>query len=198
MANQIIDLRKNARSNGNEEVDLLSDDPETELNDDEEASGTTQKSGNRDGLLEWYAPEYEQRKYSNRWFLIAGGIGLFMVILGILSKSYFFVALVVLAFVVMVMYAKRPPRKIYFAVSDQGAQIGKRVYPSSELKSFWIFKRPGSSELSIETKRAMSPFILLPLGDTDPEEVRGILSSFLSEEEHQEPYSDIFARRLGF
>lgn len=193
MTNQIIDLRKNA-SSADEEADLSSDDLGKEVEDDGETSDVQHKAG----LLEWYAPEYEEKQYSDRWFMIAGGIGLAMVILGILSKSYFFVALVVLAFVVMVMYAKRPPRKIYFAVSGRGVQVGKKVYQASELKSFWFFKRPGYQELSVETKRTVSPFILLPLGDTDPEEVREILLGFLPEEEHQESYSDIFARRLGF
>ena len=131
--------------------------------------------------------------------MIAGGIGLAMVILGIFAKSWFFVALVVLAFAVMVMYSKRSPREIYFAVSTQGVQIGKRVYPAKELKSFWVFERPaGLSELSVETRQTISPFILMPLGDTSPDEIRETLSSFLPEEEHQESYSDIFARRLGF
>ena len=42
------------------------------------------------------------------------------------------------------------------------------------------------------------PYIIIPLGDADPETVRNFLLEYLNEEEHSEPLSHKLMEYLGF
>ena len=144
--------------------------------------------------LAWTAPEYEEHERSRRWFFALGGVALFFVLFGILTKSYFFIALTVLASVVILMYVKRTPKEISFAVTINGVHAGRKYYSFSELTSFHIFDH--ASELSLETKKHFGQFIRLPLGEADAGEVAGFLIDFLPRKEHQRFLSDEIARRI--
>lgn len=148
-------------------------------------------------LLSWSAPEYEQYQYKPAWFVLLGGAALVLVILGILSRNYFFIAFIVLASAVLFMYAKRAPRTIEVEITGSGVKIGKTVYPFTELKSFWIFNLPGAKELSLDTKKAFSASVRAPLGDMVPEKVKRVMAQLLPEEEHQVLMTDQIARKLG-
>ena len=148
-------------------------------------------------LIEWSALEYEKREPSVGWFLFTGGIALALVLLGILTRNYFFIALVSLAFFTLIMYIKRGPRRLEGAITQDGVYIGKRGYEFPQLKSFWIFNKPELCELSLETNITFSPFVRVPLKNTEIERLRAVLSKFLPEEEHKEFISDQLARSLG-
>lgn len=150
-----------------------------------------------DVLLEWSALEYEKRELGVGRLLLAGSIALTLVLLGIITQNYFFIAFMVLAFFTLIMYLKKEPRELEIAITPNGVYIGKRGYEFSKLKSFWIFNRPELRELSLETNITFSPFVRVPLENTDVEKLRTVLSKFLPEEEHKEFISDQIARRLG-
>lgn len=149
------------------------------------------------GLLEWTAYEYAYREHGPAWFLTAGGAATLLIVIGILAKSYFFIAFVALAFVVIMLYAKRKPQKISFVLTKEGVKAGRKFYNFSDLKSFWIFEKSGAKELSLETSKTLAPFVRLPLGDTDPKKIRKILNGSLPEKEHKELVSDQIAKNLG-
>lgn len=141
-------------------------------------------------IFSWTAYEYILQKHGPYWFLITGGVATLLVILGIFTKSYFFIALVVLAFLVMVLYAKRAPAEIYFSVMPKGIGVGKKFYEFSEFKSFWVFERDGERELSLEMIKRFNPFMRLPLGEIGASKIKAVLSRFLPEAEHKELFSD--------
>ena len=148
--------------------------------------------------IEWRALEHEDRERGPYWFLGPGVAALAFVIFGIFAHSYFFIAFVVLAYIVLLMYTRRPPREIDFRVAGDGVHIGAKHYPFAELKSFWIFDAHDHKELSIETGHLLTPYLRIPLGDMDPDRVGHMISRYLPEEEHKEFISDQIARGLGF
>jgi hypothetical protein len=149
--------------------------------------------------LSWLAFEHEYRPRSQFWFIGVGGIAVVLIILGVLTRSYFFVAFVALAFPFLVFFAKRPPREFEFAVFREGIEAGGKFHPLSDVESFWIFDYGGGRrEISLEMKRGIWAFLRFPLGDTDPSKVRLILRSLLPEKEHEVSMTDAVARLLGF
>ena len=94
------------------------------------------------------------------------------------------------------MYQKRAPREISCSITEQGVHLGSRLSPFSEFKSFWIFDTPGMRELSLETKKALRPYLRIPLGTTQKAELQETLQKFLPEAEHQESMIDRIARAL--
>jgi len=149
-------------------------------------------------LLSWSAPEYEHRARHPHWWLWPGGGALAFVLLGILIHSYFFVAFVVLAFIVVLMYGRRAPRTMDFSVTREGMMVGRGLHRFTDIKSFWIFDAAEPYELSLEIDRITAPYLRLPLGELHPNKIRAVLSDFLPEEQHKEFMSDHFARALGF
>lgn len=152
----------------------------------------------RNALVSWSAYEYEKRERSTGWYVGAGIIASALVALGILSQNYFFIAFVALAFVMLVVYTKRPPRELEIEIFPEGIRAGKRLYEFSQIVSFWIFEKPDFKDLSLETKQTLQPYLRLPLGDADPEEIRKILSARIPEKEHADTFIDQLARVLGF
>ena len=149
--------------------------------------------------LQWSALEYEKKNRSTSWFIGTGAIAAALVIFGIISKSYFFILFVALAYAVFMMYEKKTPAEFDFSISGEGITAGSKFHAFPELKSFWIFSKRGgeeSAELSLEADKTLSPYIRLPLKNIDPERVRGFLLNYLSEKEHQEFMTDHIERSL--
>lgn len=172
--------------------------PELEAPKPEEflSSETQEIFVDNDSILSWTASEFEARERGQNWYLVTGGLALVLVLFGIISKSYFFSLFAGLAFLVMIMYERKNPREIQVAVTEEGVRVGKKLWPFKELKSFWIYEK--HRELSLETGKPLKPFVLLPLGKTDYNNVREVLHKFIREEEHHEELSDQIARSLGF
>lgn len=152
----------------------------------------------KDSFIEWSALEYTQRELGPNWFLLPGGIALVLIVISILARNYSFLGLIIIASILFFIYMKRPPRNIAVAIRRTGITIGSTTYAFSELKSFWIFDRGDDTELSLETHKALTPFIQIPLAATNPETVREILLQFLPEREHEESMTDAIARKIGF
>lgn len=147
--------------------------------------------------IEWSALEFEARERGPNWFLFPGVAALALLIFAIFTKSYFFAAFIVLALIVLLAYIKRGPQQISCAIDGEGVRTGETMYPFLNIKSFWIFERGGTNELSLEVKSVLSPFLHLPLGGINPEKIRGLLLQFIPEEEHKELATDQIARSLG-
>jgi len=97
------------------------------------------------------------------------------------------------------LYGARPPRIISFSLSVEGVRIENRVYPYESLKSFWIFYHPPQiKELSVESQKMIVPQIKIPLGDTNPAEIRAYLQQFIPERQQEESLIDTAMRFLKF
>lgn len=180
MGDKIIDLRNKNEESAQPQQQTLT-------------SGRGEKTKD---LITWSALEYEFRARSGNWWLGPGVIALLFILFGILTRNYFFIAFVTIAYAVFIMYARRPPREISCALTQEGVRAGGKFYPFTELKSFWIFETSGSAELSLETSKTLSPYVRLPLGNVNPGAVRHALRKFIPEEEHKEFFSDQLARKI--
>ena len=79
----------------------------------------------------------------------------------------------------------RLPRRWYL-----GAFISSRSVP------FLLENIPKHDLTSV--KKVIAPFMILPLGDSDPEDAREYLAAYLTETEHHEPLSKKVMEFLGF
>lgn len=90
------------------------------------------------------------------------------------------------------------PRKMTFAIEKRGVKVGDHLYPFKELESFWIdYEPPHKKELLLKLKRKIIKHIRIPLGETDPKQIRDIFKKILKEEEYEETFTDIITEKLG-
>lgn len=150
-------------------------------------------------LLEWEALEYDHLPKDKRWFLIGGVIAAAIILYGLFTANYFLSLLTIIAGFLVFVYAVRPPKMIYSAVTSRGVQIGRRIFLYEDLNSFWIFyEAAGMKELSLESKKAVVPFIRVPLGEIDPVEIRELLIRFVPERQHEESFAETIGHLVGF
>ena len=149
--------------------------------------------------VEWEALEYEHIPKEKNWFIAGGIVAGALVIFALITQNWFFAVFMVLASFVVFIYAVRPPKHISAAVLSGGVRFNHRLFDFDDLRSFWIFYEPGGmKELSLESRKTIMPHIRIPLGDTDPVEVRSILTRFIPEEKQEEAFADIISRIVGF
>lgn len=191
MGNRVIDLR---RSKDNNDVLPLGEGAIKGIVSHNDVEREKQNTA----LFSWSVPEYESREYSVHWFLIIGAVALLFVLIGIVNGNIFFAVLIGLAYAVIVLYAKRAPRDLQVVITREGVSLGTAFYLFKELQSFWIFESSNKRELSFETGQTMIPFVRIPLGDVDAARLRKCLAGFLQEKEHQELFSDVVTRSIGF
>jgi len=71
---------------------------------------------------------------------------------------------------------------------------------ATDIESFNIIYHPGVvKNVIIRSKRRFAPLLHLEIGETDPVALRDILIEFIPEDQElEEAFADILARRLGF
>lgn len=149
--------------------------------------------------FEWKAPEFDKKEKTKSWFIIPAIITIILGILALFSENFLFLIAIVLAFFVFYIYANKDPRIIKFKLNEKGIEIQDRLYGFDELRSFWVFyDPPEQKEISFRSRKTLIPYIRIPLGDEDPNEIRKFLLKFLSEKRHRETMIDIWMRRIGF
>ena len=96
------------------------------------------------------------------------------------------------------LFGAREPEMVNFEITKRGLKAKNNLYPFNSLESFAVRDHETPHKLMIESSRLFLPHIVMPLGDTDPEKVRAILSRFLPEVPFEESLIDELAERLGF
>jgi len=150
-------------------------------------------------LLSWEAPEFTKYKKGKTWFITFFLIAAGLIVLALFWKSITMIILIILGSFVVLIYALKEPVVVKIEITPQGVKVEDKLYPFSEIKSFWIFYEPPEvKEISFYLKRALFPNVFVPLGDSDPNQARKILLKFLPEKKHKESLFDIWARKLRF
>ena len=147
--------------------------------------------------LTWTTIESGFAEENPLWFVLPGILGIFLAIFCLYSQDYLFLVFLILTSFVLCIYAYRHPQEVTFTINPHGIKIHNHLYHYSELKSFWIYNKPHFRELSLETKHFLMPFVHLPLGDENADEVVATLLHYLPEEEHEDSPVHMIARSFG-
>lgn len=104
----------------------------------------------------WSASEYIHGEKNGLWYVLFVVVVLGLIALDIfLLKSYTFSALVIVMAVALVIYSRRPPRVMQYALSsNHGLYVGEKLYHFSDFKAFGVIKDgEHHSIMLIPTKR---------------------------------------------
>ncbi|MBI3627537.1 MAG: hypothetical protein HY220_02185 [Candidatus Sungbacteria bacterium] len=150
-------------------------------------------------LHSWRAPEYHHIPKERNWYIAGAIIAGSLLVYSLMTANYFFAIFTLLATFIVYTYSVRLPKEMYGAITSHGVQINNRLYGFEDLNSFWIFYEPGGiKELSLESKKAVMPYIRLPLGDAEPVKIREILVQYVPEVRHEESLAETLSRFIGF
>lgn len=164
----------------------------------EEVKADKKINPDEEPVLFWEAPEFHIYEKGTTWSagIIIGAI----VLAGIFFwlKNWTGMALAVAAAAALLSQGYIKPKNVRCAIFDGGVVIGNKPYNFGELKSFWLFENP-IPIIRFEKASRFAMAVTMPLGKTDPEQVRIFLRKRLPEhEERGEDISDRITRWLRF
>jgi hypothetical protein len=148
----------------------------------------------------WTAPEYHHSEKTKDWYWGVCIISLTIVIISFIIGNWLFALLVLVATFTLVLFAHRPPKEITIHMGSTGIIIEKTLYEYEDLESFWVDteENPAHPKILFKSKKVFMPFIIVPLGDLDPNDVADFLIDYLPEEKHKEPLLQRLAEDFGF
>lgn len=148
--------------------------------------------------LEWNTYERLPRKRSPDWYWAVAIIALSFIITSVILDNLLFALFILISTVALFLGSRREPPFLSIRLTDRGIREGKTLYPWSALESFWVEEEYGAPKLIVKSNAMLSPYLIIPLAETNPESVREFLRQYLTEEEHHEPLSRKIMEFLGF
>ena len=148
--------------------------------------------------LRWSAPEYYHTEKTVDWYYAVGLIGIVAAVLAIVFGNILFGIFIVIATAVLLLYAARPPKIINCEIVERGVVVDQSLHPWNELQSYWIDDLPHHPKVLLHPKRRLAPMVIMPLGDTHPDDVRPLLAERLEESPHHEPLTLRLMEYFGF
>jgi len=150
------------------------------------------------GSIEWLDYEYDHHEKSSDWFWITGAIAAGGVLLSFIFTNFLLAIIILIGAFTVIMFARREPELVHFEITSRGIKIKQTLYPFTDIKSFALKEDAEPFKLMIESGRFIFPHIIIPLGQTDPEDVREYLENFIYEEPFEESIIDNISEILGF
>ncbi|MEK7060141.1 MAG: hypothetical protein AAB970_00770 [Patescibacteria group bacterium] len=149
--------------------------------------------------LEWTALEYEEKERGNDWFWALGVIVLASAITSFIYANYFFGLFLIIGGILLGVFAVKKPDLVFYELNEKGLKIRNRLFPYTNIKSFWIKKDLEKSTLFIKSERLFMPIISMPINQNSAEEIKNfMLSENVPEEEMKEHVSEKIMDSLGF
>lgn len=150
-------------------------------------------------LISWETPEYPAYEKSADWYWWVGLVVVVLMGFAIWQRSFLFGVFILIAWFTMMLYAVRPPKTIHVSIIESGVMVENTLYPWHNIKSFWIFYRPPLiRDLSLESKKTVMPYIKIPIGETEPEKIKKIISAYIPEVEQKESVIDNLSHLARF
>jgi len=149
-------------------------------------------------LLAWRAAEFKKKPKSIDWFFGIGVVAIALMVWAIYTLNLMFFLVVLVATIALFVAANRKPKTYHFKISDSGIWIEKKFLPFQTLASFWIFDFPDTKILSLKSKNRLSIGNHFLIPKKKVQDLRRVLSQYLSEEEESYSLIDWLSDWLGF
>ncbi|RWZ78393.1 MAG: hypothetical protein EOT05_01365 [Candidatus Microsaccharimonas sossegonensis] len=153
---------------------------------------------NTDTPVTWTAQEYVHIDKSPMWFVIFIFVVLALIAIDLLFlKSYTFSALVIVMAVAVIIYTRRPPRALTYALSiHQGLYVGEKLYHLDEFKSFGLIKDGEHHSIMLIPRKRFSLGVSVYFPEEAGEQIVDILGKRLPMEDLKLDVIDVVVRKL--
>ncbi|PIZ63306.1 hypothetical protein COY17_00815 [Candidatus Saccharibacteria bacterium CG_4_10_14_0_2_um_filter_52_9] len=152
-----------------------------------------------DSSISWTASEFVAHHKSAGWYgllaLAAAGIaGLILFI----THDGISVAVVIVAALLLAVYAARQPRQLQYRLDGQGIIIGDKHYGYHEFRSFSVLPEGAFSSIVFMPLKRFAPPISIYYAPEDEDGILNLLSERLPFEQARRDAVDSLMRRIRF
>jgi hypothetical protein len=148
--------------------------------------------------ITWTAQEYIHIDKGPWWFIIFGLVVLGFIALDVfLLKSWTLSLLVVVMAVAVIVYVRRPPRSLTYALSpQQGLYVGEQLYSFDQFKAFGLIKDGEHHSIMLIPRKRFSPGVSVFFPEEAGERIVDILGQRLPMETLKLDVVDVIVRKL--
>lgn len=157
-----------------------------------------QPSAFDNAVISWIAPEHIRHKRGRLWKVIVAALLIAAIVTGIAHQAWTFSLAIVVFAIVYYLLNREPAKDVKVSISDIGIKVGKRKYPFTRIKSFWlVYEPPYTKSLYVKVDGELVVDVSIQLNKQDPSEVREFLIEKIPEREgHNQPLAELFSRLL--
>jgi hypothetical protein len=148
--------------------------------------------------LTWETYEYLHTEKTSDWYWIVGIVTLSIAIIAIILNNIIFGIFIIVASLVLSLFASRKPDVVTVVLDSAGITFGKTRYPYSALESFWFESNDAHPRLLIKSRKMFMHYIVIHADNEDSDEIRQFMRQHLKEEELTEPLLEKVLIYLGF
>ena len=144
-------------------------------------------------LLSWKAYKFENFERHPWWGIILFILLVILLTYSLLTDNFLLSIILILAGIIVYLFENKDPEIYHFAICETGIIAHDRFYSFLDIEDFWIFYEPGKlgrKELSLKTTNKFFPYVHLPLGEQNPNQIRDVLLKYIPEEVHKESWFD--------
>jgi len=138
--------------------------------------------------IQWQTQEHEHYEKTPDWFWGLWVFGIAIIVLLAMTNKISTAILVFVIMVTLTIQSTKKPRTIKCIVDSKGIVIYGKKYLFKNIESFCILEDE-FPRILLKSKKKYMPFITIPVGDADTEEIEKFLLNHLKKEEHSEPIS---------
>lgn len=152
-------------------------------------------------LVEWEVDEYPLHNRSRIWYIVAGVIGISLIIYAVITANFLFAVIVLMSGVITLLSIFVKPERISVVITTTGIVIGDMYYDFLSVRDFSIvYDPPDVKNLYLDFYAFSHPMITIPLEEIDPNVVRENLLIFCREnlDRTEEHITDVVRRLYKF
>jgi hypothetical protein len=148
--------------------------------------------------ITWTAQEYVHLERNGTWYVLFVLVALgFIAVDFFFLKSWTFSALVIVMVAAIIVYIRRPPRMLTYALSGaQGLYIGENLYHLDDYKAFGLILDGDHNSIMLIPRKRFSPGVSVFFPEEAGERIVDILGQRLPMEELKLDIIDIVVRKL--
>jgi hypothetical protein len=148
--------------------------------------------------LRWNTLEYEHQERGSDWFWAVGILTVAIAITSIIFNNILFAIVIILSGFTLTLFAARHPKDVEIIIDEQGVGMDSYFYPYHSLESFWVDEHSKQPKILLKSQKLIMPYIVIPIEEVNPEQVRETLSEYLPEVFHTESNLHKLFEYLGF
>ncbi len=145
----------------------------------------------------WETHEYRHSPKTSDWFWSLGIVALACVFISVLLGNILFAIFIVLAAFALALYASRKPKEIRVEINSKGIRVDNMIFPFAHIHAFALSTDGASPSLVLTMDKLLMPHVLIPLGETEPEDIRTLLAQKIVEGHYEEPISQKIFEAFG-
>ncbi|MDP3948815.1 MAG: hypothetical protein Q8Q17_02610 [bacterium] len=151
--------------------------------------------------IEWRAPEFEYREKGISWYWLSIIAAIVILSVSVWQKNFLFAVFVVIAEILILVWAGRKPKEISFSLNEKGLTIsGNKFYPYSAIENFSV--REGQSEewrdISFKFRHGLHQRLNIKTPAKSLSKIEDVVSRYAEKTEPEDSFLDSLEKLIGF